>query len=144
MNSFDFDNASVNLMLQLQIQDLEEIIASSKGKYREGETPDADLALDAYKSELESFKASISDRCMCKSIAQAVISDGELVYRQQQAEDQETRDREFALNLDSNRETPSDGTAESEPLDEELLGKLEALYVRSPDDDLIDQSESSS
>ncbi|KAH7175293.1 hypothetical protein EDB81DRAFT_835792 [Dactylonectria macrodidyma] len=114
-----------------RIQKLEEIIASSKGKYRQGETPDADLALEAYKSELESFKASISDRCMCKKHPSS-------------PKDQGTRDREFALNPDANRETQSDGTAENEPLDEELLGKLESLYVHSPDDDLIDKPESSS
>ncbi|KAH7157305.1 hypothetical protein B0J13DRAFT_649772 [Dactylonectria estremocensis] len=136
MNTLNLDYSSVNLMLQLQIQDLEEIIASSKGKYREGETPDADLALVASKSELEFFKSSISDRWMCKSITQAVISDGELVCRQQGEENLETRDREFALNLDTNRETPSDGTADSEPRDEGLLGKLEALHVHFPDDDL--------
>lgn len=138
------DDASASLIIQLQIQDLEDLANSSKGKHRKGEQPDSDLALDTYKSELKSFESFISDRRMCKSVAKAVIADGRLVYRQQQAEDQATRDRKFALDLYSTQEPSSSGVADGQSLDEELLRMLEARYVYSPDDDLVNQPESSS
>ncbi|KAI5464429.1 IBR finger domain-containing protein [Mariannaea sp. PMI_226] len=132
-------DATALLIIELQIHDLEETIKSSKGKHREGEQPDDDVALDLYRAELENLKRVLSDRRMCKSIAKAVFPYAELVQRHEKVERQATRDRQFALNL------VSSGNVTKDPMpDTELLKKLEALNIPCPDDDPAGQPESSS
>lgn len=148
METLSLDDASESLMIELQMQELENLVNSSKGKHIEGEQPDFDLALAIYKSELESYDVFFSDRRMCRSAARAVVADGDLIYRQHQTEDQVARDHHMALNFDSDQETPSDDPADDPAdhanFDSELINKLAALYVLPPDDELADQPESSS
>ncbi|EFX00932.1 ibr finger domain containing protein [Grosmannia clavigera kw1407] len=144
MEALSGEDASVSLMIELQLQGLQNLISSSKGKQREGEQLDSELALAAYKAELEGFGAFFTDRRMCMSIAQAVVADGELISRQQQEEEQAARDHQMALNLNLNRQTPSHSSAGNSNADVELLSKLGALYVFDPDDSVADQPESSS
>ncbi|KAH6896008.1 hypothetical protein B0T10DRAFT_587620 [Thelonectria olida] len=156
MEMFNLDDPSVSLMIQLHLEELQQLGNSSKGKGREGEQSDSDVAAQIYKAELEYFKSVVSDRSMCKSIAQAVISDGALVNqlrREDQEEAQGAGDQEMAMNLGNSESgdtsaTEADNLAPDEmPIPDgelERLSKLEALYMCSPHEHLPDQGESSS
>ncbi|KAF5704810.1 IBR-like protein [Fusarium globosum] len=93
------DTSSLMLALQLQHQDLNIWEQSKKGKQREGEVADSDLALEACRHELEVMTAQISDQVMALSIARAVESDGQLIREAQLAEEQAAKDREYAARL---------------------------------------------
>ncbi|CZR48791.1 uncharacterized protein FPRO_03888 [Fusarium proliferatum ET1] len=93
------DTSSLMLALQLQHQDLSIWEQSKKGKQREGEVADSDLALEACRHELEMMTAQISDQVMALSIARAVESDGQLIREAQLAEEQAAKDREYAVRL---------------------------------------------
>ncbi|TDZ60526.1 hypothetical protein CTRI78_v004898 [Colletotrichum trifolii] len=148
----DIDDETLRLVLQIQLEDLESIKQSSKGKTRQGEFSDADIAVEAYKSELKTRMLLASDRCMCKSIAKANQLDGRLVSILASQEKQAARDREAALRLSRGgkiEQDPHTDATQGKPsaeVDEELLSKLKSLYVSTDDyddDDILDQAESS-
>ncbi|TDZ20541.1 hypothetical protein Cob_v006699 [Colletotrichum orbiculare MAFF 240422] len=148
----DIDDETLRLVLQIQLEDLESIKQSSKGKTRQGEFSDADIAVEAYKSELKTRILLASDRCMCKSIAKANQLDGRLVSILASQEKQAARDREAALRLSRGgkiEQDPHTDATQGKPsaeVDEELLSKLKSLYVSTDDyddDDILDQAESS-
>ncbi|KAJ0302481.1 hypothetical protein COL5a_001424 [Colletotrichum fioriniae] len=139
MLCYEIDDESLRLVLQMQLEDLENIKESSKGKCRVDEVSDLDLAVDAYHAELESQAVLAADRCMCKSIAKANQSDGRLIAILTKQENQATRDREAAIRL-SNGATLGEGTSftnlavvpkesSTNVEDETFLRKLASLYV---------------
>ena len=69
------DNATATLILQLQNRDIEELIHASKGKRRDAEPSDVDLAVAIYQQELQEMNTILTDRSMGRSFTQAVISD---------------------------------------------------------------------
>ncbi|KAH7111739.1 hypothetical protein B0J13DRAFT_631740 [Dactylonectria estremocensis] len=162
MDTFVMDQDSLMLAIQLQREDLELWDKSRKGKHRDGEIPDSDLALETCRYELESLENLISDRALSLSIARAVEADGGAIAAARTVEGQAARDREFALRLSSDpraRPGPSqtkakNGDAATGDLDDEMLEKLKALYIGltgpaafdsdSDDSDLFVQAESSS
>ncbi|KAG5753542.1 hypothetical protein H9Q70_003819 [Fusarium xylarioides] len=123
------DTLSLMLALQLQQQDLNLWEQSKKGKQRQGEVADSDLAFEACRHELELMTAQISDQVMALSIARAVESDGQLIREAQLAEEQAVKDREYAVRLsrDPNAAKRSDA---------EKGNKLPR--VNEEEDDLID------
>ncbi|OHF02232.1 IBR finger domain-containing protein [Colletotrichum orchidophilum] len=139
MLCYDIDDASLRLVLQMQLEDLENIKQSSKGKSRIDEVSDLDLAIETYNAELKTQAGLAADRCMCKSIVKANRSDCRLIEILTKQEKQATRDREAAVRLSNGAElgedvspttptTPSEATCASVE-DEALLRKLECLYV---------------
>lgn len=90
---------------------------------------DSDLALEACRHELEKMTAQISDQVLALSIARAVESDGQLIREAQLAEEQATKDREYAVRLSRD---PSAATRS----DAEKGKKLPR--VDEVEDDLID------
>lgn len=108
MLCYDIDDETLHLVLQLHMEDLEEIRKSSKGKHRQDELPDADFAIEMYRSEIESRALFASDRSMCRSIAQAARRDGELVNTLVQEEQQALEDRQYALWLSRQDDTSED------------------------------------
>ncbi|KAF5532505.1 IBR finger domain-containing protein [Fusarium napiforme] len=99
------DSSSLMLAIQLQQQDLNIWEQSVKGKQREGNLTDSDLALEACRIELEAMTAQISDHALALSIARAVDADAQIIMEAQLAEEQAARDHEYALRLDAD---PSD------------------------------------
>ena len=145
MDLSSLDIASLRVAIECQQGDLEELTSKQKGKHREGEIPDFDLAIAACKSELEALELLLADRIMCTSIARAVHSDGSLIYAGMAAEDQIVRDRQFVQSLNGNQNAPVSEPRKDEPaLDDEFISELEALYLGFPDQGLPDQPESSS
>ncbi|KAI6767695.1 hypothetical protein HG530_005704 [Fusarium avenaceum] len=122
------DSSSLILALQLQQQDLDLWEQSRKGKQREGELTDVDLALEACRQELEAMTAQISDQVLALSIARAVESDARVIREAQLAEEQASRDREFALALSK------DPSARARPItvetgEEEPMGGVEDGFI---------------
>ncbi|EWG54286.1 hypothetical protein FVEG_12538 [Fusarium verticillioides 7600] len=124
------DNSSLMLALQLQQQDLSLWGQSKKGKQREGQVTDSDLALEACRHELELMAAQISDQALALSIARAVESDGQLIREAQLVEEQAAKDREYAIRLSND---PIAATR-SDPAKTKKLQRVEEEH----DDDLID------
>ncbi|KPM42271.1 hypothetical protein AK830_g4263 [Neonectria ditissima] len=123
-HDFDLDPESLELVLQLQLHDLQFLL---RGKYREGEAPDSELALETYKLELETSACCISDRKMCRSMAQAVELDEHIISALAEAELQATHDRYQALNLDSPDAVQIKSAPEEAMLDDEFLSRLKTL-----------------
>ncbi|CAJ0540952.1 Ff.00g078070.m01.CDS01 [Fusarium sp. VM40] len=125
------ESSSLILALQLQQQDLDLWEQSRKGKQREGELTDVDLALEACRQELEAMTAHISDHMLALSIARAVDSDGQVIREAQLVEQQAARDREFALALSNDpnaRARPiTVETGEEQPMGEEEDGWIDLL-----------------
>lgn len=128
--------ASLRVALEMQLEDLNSLLFSSKGKQRQGEIPDFELALDSYKVEIESQLMLLGDREMCHSIASAVRLDANIIKEFVAQEEEASSDRKLALKS-SNGVIPVDSepnTARKEPgLEEDLLNKLETIYVSPPD-----------
>ncbi|KAL2177459.1 uncharacterized protein P884DRAFT_200668 [Thermothelomyces heterothallicus CBS 202.75] len=125
----------LELALELQREELEGLKKAGKGKGREGETDDFDLAIQLYEAELASCTLVASDRSMCGSIARAVRLDADLIGAILLEEEQAALDREFARTLspEGMPTTPAGRASIVPALDEQLLAKLEALYVSTED-----------
>ncbi|RSL68039.1 hypothetical protein CEP54_002966 [Fusarium duplospermum] len=102
MECCGIDIDSLMLAIQLQRQDLEECEQSKKGKHRDDEIIDSEVALEACRQELEEMATLISDQALCISIAKAVESDALLIAEAKAAEEQAASDRALALRLSGN------------------------------------------
>lgn len=58
MTAYAIDQASLDLILELQLHDAERLL---KGKHREDEISDAEVAAELYKAEIESALYFYSD-----------------------------------------------------------------------------------
>ncbi|KAK6451378.1 hypothetical protein FP744_10007629 [Trichoderma asperellum] len=132
---YEIDQESLDLIIQLQLEDAQSMI---KGKYREGEAPDFELALDLFNAELESLHAFIHDREMGRSLARAVVSDEDIIRELCNEEEQATRDRMLALRgFNGDDITIDDIFPDGEPSDtdslkgaisDEMVNKLIVLF----------------
>lgn len=77
----DMDFETATLILQLQLEDSNELFESceGKGKGREGELSDSQVAFQTYKEDLERTAAIVADRKMSSSIARACVLDSDVV-----------------------------------------------------------------
>jgi hypothetical protein len=146
------DTSSLMLALQLQQQDLDLLEQSKKGKQREGQVKDSDLALKTCRHELELMAAQISDQALALSIARAVESDGQLIREAQLAEEQAAKDREYAVRLSNDPivATRSDAAKAKklqrveEEDDDDLIDILRSMNLGGFDYSMSGQPESSS
>ncbi|KAL6820725.1 hypothetical protein V8C40DRAFT_251192 [Trichoderma camerunense] len=92
---YEMDQESLDLIIELQLQDAQSMI---KGKYREGEAPDFEFALECFNAELQSFHTLLHDQALTRSVARAVVSDADIIRELVNQEDQARRDRELVLN----------------------------------------------
>jgi hypothetical protein len=146
---YEIDQESLDLIIQLQLEDAQSM---AKGKYREGEAPDFDLALELFNAELESLHAFIHDREMGRSLARAVVNDADVIRELCNEEDQATRDRMLALRgFDGDAVTIDDIFPDGEPSDtdslkgamsDEMVNKLIVLF-HGDDDPAPSTAESS-
>jgi hypothetical protein len=121
----EIDQATLDLIIELQIQDAQNLI---KGKHREGEQPDAELAVELFKLELESLASVCSDHAMSRSMARAILADGDIIKNHVDEEEQAARDREYAINGEPSARTSGTATPET-VIEDEMMRKLVALYV---------------
>jgi hypothetical protein len=138
----DLDPQTRDLVIRMQLDDLVEL-ESRRGKRRSGETADLDLAIAAFRNELGSQAQFISDRAMCKSMAQAVSIDADLIARLASEEGQAAHDRRLALQMHlSSSGSPMQASMPDSPLSRPditeaplaLINSLAASYMLVPDD----------
>ncbi|PHH74404.1 hypothetical protein CDD80_3099 [Ophiocordyceps camponoti-rufipedis] len=149
MDISELDADSARVMIGLLKLDIEEMRKTSKGKHRRGESPDSEIAIRTLEAELESLQTIVEDRSFSMSIARAISTDAHVIQRDR-LEDAEAYNLEIAPDHRLQATTPGDlgESADSESQthepDDELLRKLEALYVGFPGEDELDEAESSS
>ena len=132
------DEATAALVIQLQIEDSEELssLCKGKGKAKEGDISDSQIAFELYQEDLERNASVIKDRQMTKSIAQACQTDGDMLAASLSEEQTAANDHEAACRLGGVAIplTIEPWTITAEEMDEELLAKLSALYVSVPEE----------
>ncbi|KAH7010532.1 hypothetical protein EDB80DRAFT_839914 [Ilyonectria destructans] len=134
----DIDETTLHLIIELQLQDIESLAVSAKGKHRDGEQPDTIVATDAYKKELELLQQTTHDAMLCRSIADAVRQDGDAITvfelnEQQAREDRLTAQRVHAggsFNNTPGRSRSNSLQSSLSHVDNELFEKMLALSVR--------------
>ncbi|PNY27573.1 Uncharacterized protein TCAP_02501 [Tolypocladium capitatum] len=139
MTERNIDDESLRLILQLHLEDLEDLESNKKGKQRDGEMSDFDLAINMYKDSLETSLTQHHDQRMCISIAKAVVSDAPMIQACSNEEELATQDRAMAVSFNHTSGTasshlfPNAGTNrdQSDSLNEELFRKLEILNLFS-------------
>lgn len=127
------DEATAQLVFQLQLQEFDIYSLGKKGKCREGEISDEALAFQLRKEEMEMMNAFNADHRMARSMTLAVINDGAILTEALSQEDLACRDQEIARELLDGAdlagvEQPKTGS-EDRFLEDEILEKLKALYV---------------
>ncbi|KUJ11856.1 uncharacterized protein LY89DRAFT_653328 [Mollisia scopiformis] len=139
------DEETLALILRLQIDDSVELcpLAEAKGKGREGDLSDSQLAFKVYREDLERNAVMLKDRVITKSIARACQTDGNILTASLAQEQTASSDRETACRLGGTQlPVPVEPwTVSSEFLDDEILGKLSALYVTSPLEDPVSEDD---
>ncbi|PNP52635.1 hypothetical protein THARTR1_06800 [Trichoderma harzianum] len=126
----ELDEETLNLIIELQLQDAQNLI---RGKHRHGEQPDAELAMQLYCSELESLATTCSDHAMSRSMAHAVLLDGDFIRNHLEEEQQAVRDREYAINGQPSAAVSGTATPDT-VIEDGMLKKLAALYIGVDDD----------
>ena len=142
-HNFDYlDDATAILILQLEDRDIQEFLDAGKGKGRDrdGLTSDADLAMAIYQQELQQRHAILADRCMSRSITDAVMTDAALLRESSSEEDTASKDRALAQHLATDDNAMPDTIEHVDPehpIDDGVMARLGALYVwgRAPKND---------
>lgn len=96
---YELDDATAALMLQVQSEDIDELLSAKKGKGREGDISDADLALAIYQGELQEMDTILADRSMGRSLTRAVITDAAILNESVVEENVAAGDRTLAHSL---------------------------------------------
>lgn len=124
------DDATAALILKLQDQDIEELLRARKGKGRDGEKLDADLAMATYQKELRDRIVILADRSMSQSLTRAIVSDATLLSESSAQEKTAVSDRALALRLAEGKApaATSEQTTAEDALDDSIIARLAALY----------------
>lgn len=137
MSLYDLEVRDVAPIVQLQLDDLEALKQGHKGKFREGEQSDEEIAIELYRKELLGHAMVAFDKAMSRSIARAVSLDADVIEAHRREEEQANMDRQMAINLNSRgvfRPPSKPSQEKKDDLDDGLLSKLAALYVGHADD----------
>jgi len=73
------DALSEKLIISLQLQDIEEVLASRKGKGKQGDlaASNDEFAFDTYRKYLRDLEQDITDRSLARGFGEAVWADGD-------------------------------------------------------------------
>ncbi|KAJ5582136.1 IBR finger domain-containing protein [Penicillium sp. DV-2018c] len=131
------DQATADLIVQLQLEDVGLHTRNSKGKSRD--PTDEQLAFQLQNNDLESMSQLLSDRRMAMSFAAAVQADARILANSQVEEENIAKDRDIARHWTENGgfptaangslSNPESTTLDDDTLDDETLSKLQLLYV---------------
>lgn len=126
------DQATANLITQLQRENIGLLAEDSKGKSREFR--DEELAFKLQNDDLKSMSQLLFDRRMAMSFAAAVQADAQILVDTQVEEDIIARNSDIARHLTENGARPVAATdcfynSGSTALDDETLAKLQILHV---------------
>ncbi|CAI7599377.1 unnamed protein product [Penicillium glandicola] len=125
----EVDQPTAELIIQIQLQDAFSYSETSKGKSRD--PTDEYLAFQLQKEQLEEISLALKDRRMAMSFAAAVQADGRILSETQVEEESASKDRLVARQYMHGEDVASRNDFESgtADLDDEILEKLEVLYV---------------
>lgn len=94
------DDISLILAISLHEEEVRLLIASSKGKGKEGDAmSDMETAISLYAKDLEERKQTVQDKVLAQSVARAEVTDLPVIQEFLQREIELERDREMALGL---------------------------------------------
>ncbi|KAL8880876.1 MAG: hypothetical protein Q9198_001802 [Flavoplaca austrocitrina] len=132
----EVDDASAALILQLQREDAEELQRSSKGKNREDVISDHDLAIELFQQDIHEMNTFLTDRCMSRSLARAVVADSAFLTDEVAREDTLANDRMMAQRIQRGDAAKcSEGASGNPGIDDLTIARLTALFVSSPTDE---------
>jgi len=129
------DHETLSLLVRLQLEDLENMTQTNKGKYPDGRPPDSKLAAELYGEELMRLSSFLQDMNMARSLSAAVGLDGEIIRIFETEERRAVADRALAVAAASGQgnvclSSTENSVPDAPPsLDNEMIEKLEALFV---------------
>ncbi|KPI38602.1 uncharacterized protein AB675_4128 [Cyphellophora attinorum] len=129
----EMDAMTAELVLQLQLEDLEELESQSKGKQKQGNVTDAQVARQLQQEEFQNARIWVADSSLAQSMARAVQADGPVVTQLRQDEAVAQADRNMAMSLAEQRRTSATetNTESAEQLDDQLLARLAKLNMNA-------------
>lgn len=128
------DPQTLGVAIQLHLDDVNDFKTSRKGKSRENNVTDEDLAIEAWQAELQAVAQQAADRTLCESISRAVAQDADLIGVAVQENIQAAEDRNMALQMAGQRAAaaaPRASTTALPSIDNELEAKLGGLNISS-------------
>lgn len=152
----DLDEATLQVIIQGQLQDLEEMARANapKGKGRAGQhdpCDDLSVAINTYRDELAARSQLLADEAMCRSMASAVDTDAEQIQALMFEEQRSARDRRMAFQMQGQPVPEGHGNghtsgAAAEAVDDEVVERLRHLNLSSsplmsPTSSLFSQSQ---
>jgi hypothetical protein len=87
------------IALALQLEEIQCYSDSQKGKYKENNVPDMQVAFATFQMEVQRHLQFLDDLKYAHSVARAVDSDAQAISEIAQVEAQEERDRRLALQM---------------------------------------------
>lgn len=127
------DEETVDLILGLQIEDLQSLVATRKGKAVEGSpATDEEVAIEIQINELQAQRRVMGDIFMARSISRAVQDDGTTIAILADEERRSVYDRQMATRLSGRPlEIPLD--VPDCRVDEDILSKFDSLNICQSD-----------
>ena len=127
------DEETVNLILDIQIEDLKSITSGRKEKAAEGSAPtDQELAVELQQNEIQNRRLLLTDYRMARSFGRAVQDDGIAVVNLAAEEHQSTQDHNTALQLGGGP-SPVVSEVPSSTVDEDSLSRFTGFNTYSED-----------
>ncbi|KAL4940035.1 hypothetical protein BDV06DRAFT_213806 [Aspergillus oleicola] len=137
----DIDQATADLIIQIQLEDACLYFENSKGKSRD--PTDEEIAFRKQQEDLQNISHLHNDRRMAISVAAAVQDDAQVIAEIEAEERTATRDRELARNWRGDRPAEeAQSELDTGYLDDKILEKLQALNMTSAKGYNEDDSES--
>ena len=135
----DINEETVALALKLQLEEIQSIQSSGKGKEREDDVSDSTHTIQAFEEELRCLESTLSDRVMSRSLTRAVITDSALLTDLLARDDAIAKDRSIAERLSKGDEKTceADGVNVDRDMDEVVLARLQRLYINGLDGEEI-------
>ncbi|RMZ89571.1 hypothetical protein DV736_g3185, partial [Chaetothyriales sp. CBS 134916] len=122
------DDASAELILRLQLDDVKSFKERCRGKQKEGDVDDGEYAATLLEKNLHEINMFLTDRRMTRSVANAVQTDGPLLEKSVLEEQTACEDRAIAHRFNGSHAN-SDVHLQPEPIDDAILSKLAGRYV---------------
>ncbi|KAJ0384955.1 hypothetical protein COL922a_007301 [Colletotrichum nupharicola] len=144
----DMDEATLQLVVQMQQEDIRELQDQSKGKAKEADRSDADVAFDTYQAELVSFRTFAVDRALSRRITRPEGTYPRVTTITAPAEQQAVPDASNPITLQPAKSYSAEEIVADEIVTEEILA-TDAVHTVcnteiSDNDSIVDMPESSS
>ena len=130
------DEETIDLILNLQMEDLQSLASKRKGKAKEGSrATDEELAVNLQANEVQRHRTALADLRMARSIGRAVQDDGAAVTILVAEERRSTYDHEMACRLSGGPAQVGSKLPDNQ-VDNDFLSKFSSFNVsRAPDTD---------